>query len=313
MKLILVYTLKCNATCKICCFHCGPKQNIKMDFDNAKDYIRQAADAKIIDEISITGGEALLYNKEVMELIALCHSNNLAVCLTTNVYWAYSIESAYQLLTELRDQGLTYLRISTDEFHSAYIPYQNIENLIIANQQINLSLSFHCVLTKRTEAELPLEKKYPEYAWNKGSCQPIGRAEEVIPWEEYIYNDYGGKCTLADVLTIMPDGSAYPCCSQGLDMNILSIGSAKEKTLEELIKAKVENDYLTVITNIGPKLLKQKGEENGYYLSRRRDDYVSMCDLCHEIGSDLSYLERMDNVIKETACRINYKKLFVPS
>ena len=93
-------------------------------------------------------------------------------------------------------------------------------------------------------------------------------------------------------------------------MNILKIGSAKEKTLEELIKAKEKNEYLTVITNIGPKLLKQEGENKGNYLSRYRSDYVSMCDLCHEIGSDLSYLERMDGTIKDTACRISYKKLF---
>ncbi len=310
MKLILVYTLKCNAACKICCFHCDPTQKEKMDFDTASDYIRQAADTKVIDEISITGGEALLYYNEIMELIALSHSYHLSVYLTTNAYWANSIENAVQMLTELKNKGVTFLRISTDEFHADYIPHQNIENLIIANQKINLPMRFQSVITKKTTAEQPLEKKYTEYTWEKGICQPIGRAEEIIPWEDYIYNDYSGKCTLADVLTIMPDGSVYPCCSQGLDMNILKIGSAKEKTLEELIKAKEKNEYLTVITNIGPKLLKQEGENKGNYLSRYRSDYVSMCDLCHEIGSDLSYLERMEDTIKDTACRISCKKLF---
>ncbi len=310
MKLILVYTLKCNAACKICCFHCDPTQKEKMDFDAAKDYIRQAADSKIIDEISITGGEALLYKNEVMELIALSSSYHLAIYLTTNAYWANSVENAYQMLTELKSKGVTLIRISTDEFHADYIPYQNIENLINANKRINLPLSFQSVITKKTTVEQPLEKKHTEYTWEKGICQPIGKAEETIPWEDYIYIDYSGKCTFADTLTIMPDGSAYPCCSQGLDMNKLKIGSAKEKTLKELIKAKEENDYLMVITNIGPKLLKEKGEINGNYLSRIRNDYVSMCDLCHEIASDLCYLEKMDHIIKETACRFNYKKLF---
>lgn len=307
--MILVYTLKCNAACKVCCFQCDPKQNEKMDFETAKDYIRQAAASKIINTVSITGGEAMLYKDEVMELIALCHSHHLSTYVTTNAYWANSVENAYQILLELKRNGVINIGISTDEFHAAYIPYQNIENLIIANQKINLTLEFKSIITKKTSVQHPLERKYPEYAWEKGICQPIGRAEETIPWEDYIYNDYGGKCTLANELTIMPDGSAYPCCSQCLNVNILKIGSAKEKSLDELIKIREDNDFFNVVTNLGPKLLKQKGEEKEYYLSRSRKDYVSMCDLCHEIGTDRDYLERMDGVIKETACRISYNKL----
>lgn len=309
MRLILVYTLKCNASCKICCFNCDPHQKAKMKLQEALDYIKQAAGNKAIHEISITGGEALLYKNEVEELIALSHSYHFKTYLTTNAFWANSIENARQVLSELKIIGLSELVISTDEFHASYIPYQNIENLIIANEKVKLPLAFQSVITKKTSTEHPLENKYPEYTWKKGICQPVGRALQTIPWEEYIYNGYDGKCVYANTLTIMPDGSTYPCCSQGLRLEKLKIGSAQEQTLEALIKAKKQHEFLNVITNIGAKLIKQKGEEKGYYLSRSQEDYVSICHLCHEIGTDQVYLDKMDHLIKETAGLINYSKL----
>lgn len=308
MRLILVYTLKCNAACKICCFNCDPNQHAKMELAHATDYIKQAANNKVIDEISITGGEALLYKGEVETLIALSHDYQFKIYLTTNGFWANSIEDAYQVLSHLKKKGLSELNISTDEFHETYIPYQNIENLIIANEKVKLPLVFNSVITNKTVAEHPLEKKYPEYIWKKGCCQPVGKAAYTIPREDYIYNGYDGKCVYANTLTIMPDGSSYPCCSQGLYLDKLKIGSAREQTIEDLIKAKEQHAFLNVMTHLGPKILKQKGEEKGYYLSHAKDNYVSLCHLCHEIGTDQVYLKKMDNLIKETACLIRYSK-----
>lgn len=309
MKLGLFYTLKCNAACKMCCFCCSPEQVEKMDLKDALGYIRQAAGDKKFKEISISGGEALLYQEEVEEIIALSRSYNFITGLTTNGFWAKSIEDAFRVLSILKNTGLSKLTISTDEFHAAYISLQNIENLLIANEKVKLPLIFQSIITKKTVMEHPFEKKYPEYKWITGICQPIGKAKQSIPLEEYIYQGYGGKCTAADMLTIMPDGSAYPCCGQGLCLKSIILGSAKEQSFEELLKAREQNEYINVLTNLGPLILKEKGEAQGICLSNPQSEYVSMCHLCHAMGEDPVYMDKMKNLISETAYRIKYAKL----
>ncbi|WP_027398976.1 radical SAM/SPASM domain-containing protein [Anaerovorax odorimutans] len=309
MKLIFVYTLKCNAECQICCFNCGPDKNEKMDYEMVSDCIKQAAKTKAFEEISFTGGEALLYKDEVEDLIELSSRYHFKTLLTTNAFWAESIDSAYEMLYELKKKGLSILSVSADEFHQSFIPNKYIENLIKANDKIKIPIFFQSLITKKTAQEHPLAIKYPQYTWRKGLCQPVGRAAETMPWDDYIYDDYDGKCIYANTITIMPDGACYPCCSQGLRMDNLKIGSVCKQTLEEIIKEKEQHKFTKVMVYRGPEWLKKMGESQGYKLSDPKSSYVSLCHLCHEISKDQVYLEKMKDIISETAYQISYSQL----
>lgn len=309
MKLVFVYTLKCNAECEICCFNCTPHETEKINYETVSRLIKEAAETKAFNEISITGGEALLYRNEVESLIELSNSYKFRTILTTNAFWAKSIDAAYETLYKLKEIGLSLLSVSTDEFHNKFIPTEFVENLIIANEKVKIPITFQSVVTRKTTYEHKLIKKYPNYTWRKGLCQPVGRAVKTIPSEDYIYSKYDGKCIYSDILTIMPDGSCYPCCSQGVRLDNLKIGSVYEQSLQDLIKAKKNHKFTKIMIYRGPKWLIETGEAEGHYLSNPMKNYVSCCHLCHEISKDKVYLEKVKNIIENTFFQISYSQL----
>lgn len=315
MKLVLVYTLKCNASCSICCFNCHPNQSGKMSWEAALDYIRQASEIPAFDEVSITGGEALLYAKEVEGLIEAATLYGLKVRLTSNGFWASSIDQALDRLRILKEKGLTALSISTDEFHESFIPYPYIENILLANDIVQLSLKLQRIVTMDSP-DHPLQQKYPSQAWQKGACRPVGRAEQTIPKESYLVENLEARCDSSDVLTIFPDGTSYPCCSQLIQNdplvhnNPLRLGDASTIPLQQLLNVKEKNEFLSVMMTKGPRWLKEAGEAKGIFLQNNHEHHVFICHLCSEMASDDAFLYQMENEIKEVQAQVNFNKYF---
>lgn len=309
MKLVLVYTLKCNASCSICCFNCHPNQSAKMRWEAALDFIRQASEIPAFEEVSITGGEALLYAREVESLIEAGNHYGLKTRLTSNGFWASSFDHALDRLRILKQKGLSTLAISTDEFHEPFIPYPYIENIFLANDNVQLPLKLQRIITMDSP-DHPLQQKYPSQSWQKGACRPAGRAEQTIPKEAYLVDNLGARCYEADVLTIFPDGSSYPCCSQFVHNNPLMLGTAYNIPLQQLLRVKEQNEFLSVMKAKGPKWLQEAGEAKGIFLQNKKERYVFICQLCTEIAKDGVFLHQMESEIKEVQVQLNCAKYF---
>ncbi|WP_414732740.1 radical SAM protein [Acetobacterium carbinolicum] len=307
LKLGLVYTYKCNASCASCCFECHPNLTEKMELKDALDYIHQAAASSTFDEIGISGGEALLYEDEVLKILDYASGLGLKTSLTTNGFWGNTQENALYKLELLKEKGLTNLVVSTDEFHQSFIDYDYIENILIANEIVGIPLKIYNLVI-RTSSEHPLATKYKQCDWIKGACVPAGRAKHQIPSGNYIYGDYGGRCIYADKLTIMPDNFVYPCCSPGIRLKSMQLGSVSELSIAQLVQAKENAALLNIIIRRGPKWLKEAGEARGCILQNRQDEYVSICHLCMEIFEDEVFLQQMEPFIKEILAEIDYEK-----
>jgi hypothetical protein len=286
-----------------------------MALATALDLIKQAVESSAFDEVGISGGEALLYEKEVLEIIEYASALGLDTSLTSNGFWGETPKKAQQQLALLKETGLTHLIVSTDEFHQPFVSYRQIENILSANETVGISLKIYDVLIRDTPVH-PLENKYQSCVWLKGKCLPAGRALRKVPSERYIYGDYDGCCPVANILTIMPDGFAYPCCSPGIQLKALQIGSVAKQSIGELVQEKENATLLRLITQKGPAWIIEAGAKRGCFLTQQRDEYVSACHLCQEIFADTSYLKKMAPHLKELRAGIdvvadyqNYLKL----
>ncbi|SCY30808.1 radical SAM protein [Alkaliphilus peptidifermentans] len=307
LQLGLVYTLNCNASCGSCCFECHPNVESKMKLEDAFDFIRQAAESLAFNKVGISGGEALLYEDEVFEIIKYARSYGFETALTTNGFWGKTVQHALLKLKLLKEKGLTDLIVSTDEFHQPFVSYDYIENIFIANEIVQIPLKVYDVVIKGTPIH-PLRKKYDHYTWHRGSCEPMGRGKQTIHADDYIYGDFSGRCTNANKLTIMPDGSSYPCCSPGIQLRGMQLGSVFDLSVDQLLKVKDNSTFLDIMIWRGPKWLKEAGEAMGCLLQNKQNKYVSICHLCHEIAGDVAFLERMEPYMKDFLVDINYSK-----
>jgi MoaA/NifB/PqqE/SkfB family radical SAM enzyme len=307
LKLVLIYTLKCNASCNSCCFECDPTITEKMALNDALGLIDDAVSSTEINKVSISGGEALLFEAEVLEILKHCSDYGLETALATNGFWGTTFEVALAKLQLFKSIGLNSLILSSDEFHRNFVPYEFIDNILSANENVGIAITINDVRIK-SSLKHPLLEKYNTSDWQVGNCAPIGRAKTNIPYEELIKSVPSGRCIMEDVLSVKPDGSTYPCCSVCNNTKILNLGNIFELSIKEILNIKENLPFLNVITSKGPQLLKEIGERNKIYLKDTKSEYVTMCHLCHTIGNDEAFLSGVEPIIKELATTIQFRK-----
>lgn len=307
LKLVLIYTLKCNASCNSCCFECEPTRTEKMNLKDALRLIDQAVSSTAINKVSISGGEALLYDDDVLEIIKYSSAYGLETALSTNGFWGVTINAALEMLHRLKGTGLKSLLLSSDEFHRDFVPYEFIDNIISANESTKIPITINNVRIKSSISH-PLLKKHSSNNWQVGNCIPIGRAKTTIPYNEFITGVHSGSCTMADALSVSPDGSSFPCCSPGGLSKALYLGNIFELSLKEILRERDNLPFLNAITSKGPKWLKEIGEANGVYLKDSNLDYVTMCHLCNIIGKDKAFLLGIEPIIKDHMTNIHFNK-----
>ncbi len=80
----------------------------------------------------LSGGEPMLYPELVYELARLGRTRGIAPRLSTNGFWAESLDQAQSVVRTLREEGFEHVWISTDSFHAEFVPVQCVHILIEA-------------------------------------------------------------------------------------------------------------------------------------------------------------------------------------
>lgn len=284
----LIYTLKCNAECNLCCFSCGPKREDKMDKKDAFRYIQEASKVKGIKTVSLTGGECLLYYEEILEVVNYAKSLGFNVTITTNGYWANTREKTLAMMKRMKEIGVIKLSVSCDEFHQEYIPIENIKNILSSSKEVGIGVELGSILTKNSRG---LEKLLPilgDDAMNvmiiQSPCLPVGRAKEKIGHNEFIYKDKvpAKTCENLNTLAIFPNGDSYPCCSQSGMTPALYLGNTKELSVLDLIKQFRQNMHCRILEREGLDWYLSYIEENQLDIEVK-DRYINDCDLCNTL------------------------------
>jgi MoaA/NifB/PqqE/SkfB family radical SAM enzyme len=264
-----------------------------MPLEKAKSYIRQASEIESFASISITGGEPFLYYEDLLEIIKTANSYMFNVTCGTNGFWAKTEEIAGQKLDELINAGLNHMSISVDEFHSVYVPIENIRNIVRATKNRRITVGLTCIATQNSMRLKDITKALGEdivgYSIIEAPCLPIGNALDKIDQSEFIYeNDLSSnKCFSENALTIMPDGSAYPC----LLTPAFYLGSLNELPIREIMEKFYQNTYCGILEKYGYEWYVKIIKDNNLPISLK-DKYVNLCDACNTLFKKEEYLSQ---------------------
>src|ERR1043165_4389764 len=153
MKLALLITARCNASCSHCSTSCGPHREEHLSRDQIFNLVDQAA---AIDDgerfkVLLSGGEPFLDFGLLLDVVRHASSKGAIVTCVTNGYWATSAEQARDLLTQLKQAGLRSFAGSTSRFHQAFVSRRRVERALAASRVVGLRCTLKYIRT-RTDA-----------------------------------------------------------------------------------------------------------------------------------------------------------------
>ncbi len=287
-KIAFGYSTRCNVKCKHCVAADDVPKHIKMELPEAKKIIAEMAAAEV-KGISFTAGEPLLYLDDICELITLCHGYGIYTRVVTNGFWARNREDADTTITQLKECGLSQLRMSYSRWHQENINRQNIvygaENCI--RNGLNYFISFVTDFSKEDDEfeDYLREHKlrfFPEPVIYSGRAGEFKR----IP----IRTDYQPNCCPMNPY-LAPSRDMYGCCDAGSHFtrtNFFHLGNLDNNSVEELFKKSENNSLYRHIRNIGISGIAS-------FAGFRARDIIQYrkCELCEKLFNSPEMLQRL--------------------
>ncbi|HBC91454.1 MAG TPA: hypothetical protein DCZ10_00730 [Pelotomaculum sp.] len=314
---------KCNFTCLHCGFSCGPCRNEKMSPEKAMEYITEASRDQNLKMVAYSGGEPFLFYDEVVELMSYSFRKKLKAGIVTNCFWADSYDTAYHRLYKLKKLGLEEIITSVDEYHLHYVRAENIRNVINAAIKLQIRAGVNLLMTRKSRITkenvheiLGIPKDDLEdgnKAWLRESSPVLsGRAKQHLPPEDLIsYSEaelLNNPCYFAvRNAVVTPDGSMYACCGFGGatengPSSITYGGNLNEMSFDEIYQKLKNNLLLNMIVYHGPYVLLKIAEQYDSSIKFRKK-YVSNCDVCEEISSNIPLRDTLINALRELAIK----------
>ncbi|MDP3786621.1 MAG: SPASM domain-containing protein [Candidatus Omnitrophota bacterium] len=113
---------------------------------------------------------------------------------------------------------------------------------------------------------------------------PVGKASGLKNgWDGRWFKDDLCKGP-GNVLFVLPDGTVKPCCGYGADADILTIGSIKRDSPEELIRNARENRFISSIFSSGLHPIREHLEGLGVRFPGKTSNH---CFFCHYLSETL--------------------------
>jgi hypothetical protein len=326
IELGLMYSHTCNIACKHCGILSSPENKDTMRFEDAKRYIREAAEIPSIQKVNFTGGEPLLFQREHLEMLAMCKAFGLQTRIVTNGFWAKNLDRGLSLLSTLQEAGLRELNFSADKFHLEFMDPQILRNALECARQLGFlriigfvhngdddafdSLSAMYGLPREDLVDLHVLKQTGERLddWkhkilvNSGGLIGLGRAAEYPAELRYFPTSMFPSEGCAEIINkpvIYPDGDFQACCCAGGKIAGFTVGNLHEETLATLVKKMVSRAHFQFINDHGPKeLYLAVGRSR---LDRKRAaGHTSICEVCVRACNGLDAAE-MDGIAEGAA------------
>lgn len=259
-----------------------------MRLGQAKQYLPTLA--RFTNSISFTGGEPLLFHKEIVELTAHATRLGLGVRVVTGAGWVRDERTTHRKVSELAQAGVTGMTISSDGYHEEFSPRERAVLLARLAVAAGLDVRVNVVVP----ADVPSDACHSDSAGVSVKWQPIqlmrlGTAR-TLPAEQFHWTDGPPKGPCGAVLKaqIDCDGTVYACCGPSLystKPSPLILGNAEAEPLEDILERAIHDPILEIISLVGPFGLYHllQGHPAGRELYRARMKYTGVCELCLDI------------------------------
>ena len=312
----------CNAVCAHCAVNSGPNERPVM----TDEQIFSAIDSAFYDcsrpSIGLSGGEAFVFFERLVRIIDYASSKGALVSVTTNGYWAISLERAIDKIRRVKDAGLCKLVVSTDAFHKPYIPQERVINAIRACMDVHLEVELQYVSSKRTPRLYEFLKEYGSQLLNitvrEIPVHPVGRAATEVQPEDFFSKKRipSGLCPSA-IPSFSAMGDVIPCCNTAGHLPSLKLGSVDDD-LPALYDRFRASSLMSVLWGKGPAALYAAARSLG--MDDLEHGYIDQCHLCHHLFSDFERGKKLwreaDEIVEKelyenymTQFRENYSRL----
>lgn len=320
-EVVFSYTLKCDCLCAHCCLDCSPQRWEKIGYNLARNYIKELAKNNI-RYIAFTGGEPLLFLKELYGLMGLANNFGIKSIIVTNAKWAKSENIANKRASNLAKLGLREIQISTDRFHLQCVPFENVINAIKAFKRFNVKVTILIARINKDSIADKLKNKLKKYGVRviEQAIVPFSKRSYSL-LKEYPFStiklskmkEIGCRSTLSP--TIASNQKMYICCSADFnfikEFSPLILGDLKKNNLSKLIKEAQVNRIIDVLYLWGPKglfnLIKKKIKNK-----KIKRKYNGYCDLCYTLLNNKNIIKIIKKTLKEKSViyKIEAAKIF---
>lgn len=290
-KAAFAYSTKCNVRCEHCVAAGEIPQVSTMDFLQAESIIREMAKADV-KGISFTAGEPLIFLSEIIELIKICHQNNIYSRVVTNAFWAKTSQQSDTIVLQLKNAGLSQLRISFSKWHQKNIKRQNILNAAESCKKAGMNY-FISFVTDFSEEDEDYEnflrdnkvKFFPEPVIFAGRAESFKRKD--------LFTDYQDNCCPMNPY-ISPDLDMYACCDAGshfTNTNFFYLGNLKNNSIADLFLKNETKSLYNHIRNMGITTLASfAGFKSREIIKYRK------CELCKLMFDSPEILDSLEKV-----------------
>jgi len=285
----------CTSSCGHCLYFGSPKWK--------KDYIEIEILSQILKKIRglgcrsihIGGGEPFLNLSGLKMVVETCRSAGVRIeYVETNSSWCTDMNSACEILSSLKERGLSALLVSMSPFHNEHIPFFKVKGVIDACNALNIGV-FPWISDFYSEMDAFDDRKtHPlsEYEHRYGSdylvelpsrywVHPGGRALKTYsrifglrPYEETLCSNQGGCRELLDASHFHFDlfGNYISGLCSGLSVHHSDLGNTIPPE---------KYPFLHILFHQGVSgLFELVSNEYGFKPSM---GYISKCHLCFEI------------------------------
>lgn len=284
--------------CPLNCAHCAIQDKTKprcdLDMDVIEQLIHDAPEQQFSISIISGGGEPMAVNEATLNRILQASSReNLYPKMTTNAYWATSLDEACRRLQPLVENGLKHIVLSISEEHQEYVKYDNILNAVKAANSLNLKCNLY--LTSLNVKTNPLKSlvrfftsngQAPPYIHTEYYYIPFGNAGTNFDWSDFqligVSNLQGSCPSAGNNICVHPNGAVTFCAMVfSLHVPALHIGNVYHDSLANIMEKVHNNCLVQWFSKYGVTNLKEIVESNTDI--RLADRYVNICHLCCDL------------------------------
>jgi len=288
----IMVTRRCTMTCAHCSVESSPGVAHLGPDDQALLAMVEDAAAAGVTSINFTGGEPMIRDRLVLQLMREAHARGVRSVLTTNGYWGRKPERAEELLDALLSAGLARMTVSYDRYHAEFQGPEPAVNIVRAAAARQFTVNIN-ITRMRGDRDLdaitaPFDG-FPNVMLRFYDVQPLGFAATGLGDADW-RGSVEGFCNACDSPAIMDDGRVTACNGPAYFTppdHPLQLGSLAAAPLAELLRRHEQDPILDTIRTAGPAHLRTvlaalpEGADFPW-----RAEYRGMCDLCLHINGD---------------------------
>lgn len=282
------YSSRCNIRCDHCVAAEGDIAESKMNIDTALWAIDQLAKAGVTG-ISFTAGEPFIYFTDLLQLINRCRKHNIYSRVVTNSFWAKDRNTAHNRLSQMKEAGLSQLRLSFSRWHQEHVAKENVVEAAQSCNALGICY-FVSFVTDFSDIDAPYEN-FLRANQLKFFPEPLiysGRAKYYL--KEPIFTDYADNRCLMNCY-LAPDLTMYACCdagSQFTDTGVFLLGNLSATSAADLFRKTETDPLFHCIRTLGLSAMASYAGMSSKEIVRYRK-----CELCEKLVNNKTSLDEL--------------------